>query len=295
MKPGTIKTYLSQPSYCGQKLKVRCEALSPVCRQFTLDPEPSVMHSYSFFGGMLGLIDMIVIVFAIGSKLPIASLLNVSSSAAASSMPTTKSALNADTVLVNSSSLTSTTPSSSGATSTIIDSSHLDVVSFINFMFASMLAFLAATVTAAKENPTFTILIIFLIVRSVYRIVTRVPAERLTAIRGVGLQLNKQNMFGTWSATELVDVATITSLVVNETFFRHRVIYCMAVACQDKKQLVLPFANTLPQLCVLRTILRGTRAVLYGEPEEGLSLADLETLEDEKQSMLSSNIINHNK
>ena len=45
---------------------------------------------------------------------------------------------------------------------------------------------------------------------------------------------------------------------------------------------MLPFANTLPQLCVLRTVLRGTRAVLYNEPEEGLSLADMEAIEDEQ-------------
>ena len=90
-------------------------------------------------------------------------------------------------------------------------------------------------------------------------------------------------MFGRWGATELVDVATITSLVINESFFRHRVVFYLAIACQDKKSLILPFANTLPQLCVLRTILRGTRAVLYGDPEEGLSLADIETVEDDEK------------
>ena len=271
MKPSTttIKTYVNQPSYCGQKLKVRCEVLSPVCRQFTLDPEQST--SYSFIGGgLFSLIDLIVVVFAIGSKLPIASLLND----------------NFSTMMKNNNTDTIITSTSNNNNENKIPSSdqhhHNDFSAIISSFTQSITSFLIATVTLAKENPFFTVLLLFLILRSLYRICTRVPAERLTVIQGVGLQLNKQNIFGKWSSTELVDVATITSLVINEAFFRHRVVFYLAIACQDRRQLVLPFANTLPQLCVLRTVLRGTRAVLYNEPEEGLSLADIEAIEDEQ-------------
>lgn len=237
----TTTLFQHQPSYCGQKLRLKCEILSPVCRQYTVEPETPV---YKFAGGLVGLVDLIVIVFALGSQLP--SLLQ-----------------NNNPLAKNSTSTTTTSP-------------------------------------YVLSTPII-LCIAFLIARILYHVfVARVPAERLTVIRGVGCQLNRQSsssLFGTWGSTELIDVATITSCVIHEGYLRHRVVYFLAIACQDRPSLILPFSSTLPQLAVLRVILRGVRAVLYGEVEEGLSLGELdyEMNNQQQQQQQQSTHDNNNK
>lgn len=220
---------IHQPSYCGQKLTLKCEILSPVCRQYTIEPETPV---YKFAGGLVGWLDLLVIVFALGSQLP--SLLQQQQSA-----------------------------TTVAAVETTVRTPPLPILIGIGFLAARFLYHL---------------------------LFARVPAERLTVIRGVGCQLNRKQpgIFSSWSSTELIDVATMTNLVIHEGFLRHRVVYFMAIACQDRPSLILPFNNTLPQLAVLRVILRGVRAVLYGETEEGLSLAEME------QAATNSNNNNNN-
>ena len=177
---------------------------------------------------MLTLIDLIIIVFAIGSKLP--SLLQIS------------------------------TPST-----TTISHTHINAESPPQpFDFNLLLSFDYLFNLIFRQNLLLSSLMFLLLIRVLYRVfIARVPAERLTVIRGVGIQLSKQTLFGGWGAAELVDVATITSFVVHEAYLRHRVVYFLAASCQDRPTLVLPFANTLPRLSVLRVILRGASGILY--------------------------------
>lgn len=222
------------PSYCGQKLKLTSEILSPVCRQYTLEPESP---EYSLFYGLVSLVDLIIIVFAVGSKLP--SLLQTEHHSQ-QQLP-----LHSPPPLPP---VDVTAPNSS------------PLVPFFNTILTAH----EQLVSLIRGNVLLTSLLLLLLVRILYRVVVaRVPAERLTVIRGVGIQLGAQNLFGQWTTAELVDAATITSFVIHEAYLRHRVVFFLAVACQDRPNLVLPFANTLPQLAVLRVVLNGARGVLY--------------------------------
>jgi hypothetical protein len=130
-------------------------------------------------------------------------------------------------------------------------------------------------------------LLVVFVARVAWRIATRVPAERLTVVRNVGVQLHRHGLLGGWRAVELIDVGTITSLVIHEGFQRHRCVFFLAIVCQDRPRTVLPFHNTMPRLPVLRAVLRGARAVLYGEPENGSTLAEIEA--EELAALNSSN------
>lgn len=151
----------------------------------------------------------------------------------------------------------------------------------------------SASSSSSSLSPFFTssllrVLLLVFVARVVWRFATRVPAERLTVVRNVGVQLHRQSIFGTWQPVELIDVGAITSLFIHEGFLHHRCVFFLAIACQDRPRLALPFHNTMPRLPVLQAVLRGTRAVLYGEPEVGPTLSEIEAASRRTLTTLSA-------
>eukprot|EP00796_Vickermania_ingenoplastis_P011397 gene11397-7902_t len=105
---------------------------------------------------------------------------------------------------------------------------------------------------------------------------TSVYIEEVVVVAGVGLQLTSYGIFNTVRSSTFVDLSMIRSLVIHDAFFRYQPIFFLSASVENQPQRLIFFPHTLPRLEVLLPVLRGVRAVLYGEPETGLSLAQME-------------------
>ncbi|KAK7201839.1 GPI-GlcNAc transferase complex, PIG-H component [Novymonas esmeraldas] len=105
---------------------------------------------------------------------------------------------------------------------------------------------------------------------------TQVYVEEVLVMRGVGLQLSAYGLRNTLRYRHFVDLLMLRSLVIHDAFVRYQPMFFLSSSVENCKDRVVLFPNTLPRLAVLRPVLNGVRAVLYGEPEEGPSLAEME-------------------
>jgi hypothetical protein len=105
-----------------------------------------------------------------------------------------------------------------------------------------------------------------------WRSLTAVAEASVTAVRGLGLQLSQRRRV-TGTTTRHIDQALIEALVIHEGFYRHQVVFYIAVVTRGSSEVTVLFDTCLPRLDALRPVLRGLRRVLYDEPEAGLSLA----------------------
>lgn len=105
---------------------------------------------------------------------------------------------------------------------------------------------------------------------------TRVYVEEVLVMRGVGVQFSSYGIFNTLRYKRFVDLKMLRSLVIHDAFFRYQPIFFLSSSVENQAERVVYFSETLPRLAVLRPVMNGIRCVLYGEPEEGPSLAELE-------------------
>lgn len=106
--------------------------------------------------------------------------------------------------------------------------------------------------------------------------VGRVYVEEVLVMRGVGLQFSAYGIFNTLRYRLFVDLHMLRSLVIHDAFFRYQPMFFLSSSVENQAARVVYFPDTLPRLAVLRPVLNGIRGVLYGDPEEGPSLAELE-------------------
>jgi hypothetical protein len=143
---------------------------------------------------------------------------------------------------------------------------------------APYVPFAPLTLYDSMVSPLALILLLIVALRVGWSWVNSVSAESVTAIRGVGLQVAQRTPRGD-VVSRVIDVNSIDCLAIHEGFFRHQVVYFLAVVVRDAPKVEVLFAGTMPRLVTLRPVLRGLRQVLYGEPEHGCSLAEAEATE----------------
>ncbi|RNF27051.1 phosphatidylinositol glycan, class H [Trypanosoma conorhini] len=123
------------------------------------------------------------------------------------------------------------------------------------------------------------ILMVLCCVVSVWRIVAglrRAHTEEVMVIRGLGMQLTTYNAFGWILSQRFVELKLIRSLIIHDAFFRFQAIFFLSVTVENEATRLVLFEETLPRLAVLRRVLCGLRHILYEEPEEGKTLAEME-------------------
>jgi len=102
------------------------------------------------------------------------------------------------------------------------------------------------------------------------RIVSRlyeVKEESLLIIQDFGVQLTTTYMTGR-QQHKFIDKAKIKSILINEGITMCKVIYYLAIQVEGQHKLSLVFEHVFPRLPLLLHIYRGTRAIMYGEPDD---------------------------
>eukprot|EP00455_Lapot_gusevi_P035354 TRINITY_DN3913_c0_g4_i1.p1 TRINITY_DN3913_c0_g4~~TRINITY_DN3913_c0_g4_i1.p1 ORF type:complete len:190 (-),score=28.01 TRINITY_DN3913_c0_g4_i1:4-573(-) len=94
----------------------------------------------------------------------------------------------------------------------------------------------------------------------------RVKEESLLVIHEFGVQLKKKYFTGK-EKNLFLDRSRIKDVIINEGFFRCRIIFYLAFIEEGRPNLVLAFEDLIPRLNTLLRVYKGTRAVLYGEKE----------------------------
>ncbi|AYU76317.1 GPI-GlcNAc transferase complex, PIG-H component, putative [Leishmania donovani] len=143
-------------------------------------------------------------------------------------------------------------------------------------LFAS---YTQATSTPALDTSVTLVLLLFstfLLVKRLSGALSRVYVEEVLVMRGVGLQFSAYGIFNTLRYRHFVDLLMLRSLVIHDAFFRYQPMFFLSSSVENKAERIVYFPDTLPRLAVLRPVLNGIRGVLYGEPEEGPSLGELE-------------------
>ncbi|GET86144.1 hypothetical protein, conserved [Leishmania tarentolae] len=135
-----------------------------------------------------------------------------------------------------------------------------------------------ASIPALDTGVTFALLFCstFLLGKRLRGALRRVYVEEVLIMRGVGLQFSAYGIFNTLRYRRFVDLLMLRSLVIHDSFFRYQPMFFLSSSVENKAERIVYFPDTLPRLAVLRPVLNGIRAVLYGELEEGPSLAELE-------------------
>ncbi|KAG5485072.1 hypothetical protein CUR178_08042 [Leishmania enriettii] len=144
---------------------------------------------------------------------------------------------------------------------------------------ATSVSFTQVTSTPALDTSLTLVLLLlstFLLVKRLSGALSRVYVEEVLVMRGVGLQFSAYGIFNTLRYRRFVDLLMLRSLVIHDAFFRYQPIFFLSSSVENKAERIVYFPETLPRLAVLRLILNGIRGVLYGEPEDGLSLAEME-------------------
>ncbi|CAG9569313.1 conserved hypothetical protein [Leishmania major strain Friedlin] len=136
----------------------------------------------------------------------------------------------------------------------------------------------ATGIPALDTSVTLVLLLfsIFLLIKRLSCALSRVYVEEVLVMRGVGLQFSAYGIFNTLRYRHFVDLLMLRSLVIHDAFFRYQPMFFLSSSVENKAERIVYFPDTLPRLAVLRPALNGIRGVLYGEPEEGPSLGELE-------------------
>lgn len=104
----------------------------------------------------------------------------------------------------------------------------------------------------------------------------RTYVEEVVAIANAGFQLTSYGLFNTVQHTQFIDLTVLRSLLIHDGYFRLQAIFFLSASVENTAERLVLFPQTLPRLEVLIPVLRGMRAVLFGEPEFGPSLAQIE-------------------
>ncbi|CCD16909.1 unnamed protein product [Trypanosoma congolense IL3000] len=111
------------------------------------------------------------------------------------------------------------------------------------------------------------LLYVFVMVCRIVSGLLRVNVEEVTAIRGLGLQLNSYHAFGTLCSRRFIDIKLLRSLVIHDAFFRSQAIFFLSATVENEASRVVLFEETLPRLSVIQPVLCGLRFILFEEPE----------------------------
>lgn len=90
--------------------------------------------------------------------------------------------------------------------------------------------------------------------------------ESLTIIRESGVQIQTRYYNGKQSQL-FIDRKRIKSVIINETISKFGVVFYMAFIVDKRSKMILGFQNIYPRIKLLLPIYRGTRSMLFGEPE----------------------------
>jgi len=93
-----------------------------------------------------------------------------------------------------------------------------------------------------------------------------VKQECLTVIRELGVQLATRYYSGNESHL-FIEKTTIKAIIINEGIKSFGIIFYMAFIVKGKQKMILSFQHLYPKLKVLLPIYRGTRALMFGDPE----------------------------
>ncbi|ORC86421.1 phosphatidylinositol glycan, class H [Trypanosoma theileri] len=127
-----------------------------------------------------------------------------------------------------------------------------------------------------------------------YRLITglrRAHTEEVTVIRGLGIQLTVYNIFGRIISQRFVEHKLIRALIIHDAYFRCQAIFFLSAIVENEGDLLVLFEETLPRLAVLQPLLRGLRHILYEEPEDGATLAELADRMDDSADGDDSDIV----
>eukprot|EP01133_Synstelium_polycarpum_P013887 gene13887-16381_t len=86
-------------------------------------------------------------------------------------------------------------------------------------------------------------------------------------MRELGVQLRKKTILNKVTV-KFIDKTKIQSIIINEGISKYHVSFYMAFIVEGKQKMVLAFEDLIPRINVLLKIYRGTRSLIYGEPEE---------------------------
>eukprot|EP00744_Colponema_vietnamica_P019927 GILI01028241.1.p1 GENE.GILI01028241.1~~GILI01028241.1.p1 ORF type:complete len:178 (+),score=29.46 GILI01028241.1:40-573(+) len=109
-------------------------------------------------------------------------------------------------------------------------------------------------------------LVVFCVFRGVGKM-SMVKEESLLIIQELGVQIKRRYYSGK-ERHLFIDRTKIVDIIINEGFTMHSVIFYMAFIVQGKDKMVLPFEHFYPRLDSLLKVYRGTRSIIFGEPDE---------------------------
>lgn len=116
-----------------------------------------------------------------------------------------------------------------------------------------------------SQKALFALVLVAISGRVVYRLLS-VREEQLLVIRDWGIQ-KKTTYWSGRAAYQFIDAPRIRSVVVNEAFQLHRVIFYVAFIVDNAPKLALAFEHLIPRLPALLEVYRGSRCLILGERE----------------------------
>jgi len=91
--------------------------------------------------------------------------------------------------------------------------------------------------------------------------------ESLVVIRDLGVQLETKYLSGK-KTHRFIEKQRIKSIIINEVIKSYNFIFYMAFVVEGNDRMILAFHTLFPRLKTLLPIYRGTRSIIFGEPEE---------------------------
>ena len=103
-------------------------------------------------------------------------------------------------------------------------------------------------------------MILLFAIKLIFRLLA-VREESILVIRELGIQKRLTRWCGITQHT-FVDAKRVKSVLINEGFQLHQVIYYLAVVVDKSPTMFLPFEYLIPRLPVLKIVHRGARTLL---------------------------------
>lgn len=129
--------------------------------------------------------------------------------------------------------------------------------------------------TVAQPSTFWPLLFMLCVLVRIPIRMARIAVEEVMVIDGVGLQLTTRDFSDRVVKEEFIDISRIRGVVLHEAYFRHRVIFVLGLLIEGQEGFKVLFEESLPRLAPLKKVLIGIRGVLYHEPTEGQSLAEI--------------------
>jgi len=116
-------------------------------------------------------------------------------------------------------------------------------------------------------STKWTIILGVLIVLRIFYRRGQVKEETLTVIKELGVQLGTRRYSGR-KTHFFIDKTHIKNIIINEGIQTMDIISYMCFIVEGNDKMILAFQHIFPRLNTILPIYRGTRAIIFGEPEE---------------------------